>query len=122
MKKLVVVRAPGLSPEESVRGDQAWNLSDLIAEGSFAPLSGAPDIPGSLAALPREQVTVVEVPFKDSTTFDAALGKIREGAGGAALVVVSDTVFISQHCFRELKPGVRLAPAELPRLLGEMLR
>ena len=117
-----MVRAPGLSPEESVRGDQAWNLSDLIAEGSFAALSGVPDVAGTVASLPPDQVTLIEVPFKDSPSFDAALGKVREGATGAALVVVSDSVFISQHCFRELKPGVKMAPGDLSRLLREMLR
>lgn len=122
MKKLVLVRAPGLSPEAAVRGDQAWNVSDLIADGSFAPLTGVPDIAGALGGLPKESVTVVELPFKDSPSFDAALGKVREGSAGAAIAIVSDSVFISQHFFPEIKPGTKVAPGDLPRLLAAMVR
>lgn len=122
MKKVLVVRAPGLSPEEAVRGDQAWNVSDLIAEGSFAALSGTPDVAGAVGTLPGGQATVVDLPFKDSPSFDAALGKVREGADGATLVIVSESVFISQHCFREIKPGMKVAAGDLARLLAEMVR
>jgi len=121
MKRLLVVRAPGLSPEEAVRGDQAWHVSDLIAEGSFAPLSGTPDVAGAVGTLPGGQVAIVELPFKDSPSFDAALGKVREGADGATLVIVSESVFISQHCFREIKPGTKVAAADLARLLAEIV-
>jgi len=122
MRKLVVVRAPGLSPEEAVRGDQAWNVSDLIADGTFAPIAGTPDVAAAVGSLPQGQVTVIDLPFKDSPSFDAELGKLRQGAGGAAIVIVSDSVFISQHCFREIRPGTKLAAGDLPRLLGEMVR
>jgi len=122
MKTLVLVRAPGLSPEEAVRGDQAWNVSDLIADGSFAPITGAPDIAGAVASLPSGQVTVVELPFKDSPSFDAALGKLREGSKGASIAIVSDSVFISQHFFPEIRPGSKVAAGDLPRLLAAMVR
>ena len=122
MKKLVLVRAPGLTPEEAVRGDQAWNVSDLIADGSFAPLTGAPDVATAAGSLPGGQVTVIEIPFRDSASFDAELGKIRAGAGGATIAIVSDSVFISQHYFAEMKPGARVAAADLPRLFAAMVR
>jgi hypothetical protein len=122
MKKLVLVRAPGLSPEEAVRGDQAWNVSDLIADGSFAPLSGAPDLAALAGSLPGGEVTVIDLPFRDSPSFDQALGKVREGSKGASIAIVSDSVFISQHFFPEIKPGTRVAPGDLPRLLAAMVR
>ena len=122
MRKLVVVRAPGLSPEEAVRGDQAWNVSDLIADGSFAPLAGVPDVAAAVGGLAREQVTIVDLPFRDSPSFDADLGKVREGAKGATIAIVSESVFISQQYFPELKPGTKVAPGDLPRLLAAMVR
>ena len=122
MKRLVVVRAPGLSPEEAVRGDRAWNVSDLIADGSFAPLTGTPDMAAAVRALPKDQVTVVEVPFKDTPSFDAELARLRQGAPGATIAIVSDSVFISQHFFKEIKPGGKVAAGDLPRLLADMVR
>ncbi|HXX92609.1 MAG TPA: hypothetical protein VEN81_03190 [Planctomycetota bacterium] len=122
MRKLVLVRAPGLSPEEAVRGDQAWNVSDLIADGSFAPISGVPDVAAAVGALPPDRVTLVELPFKDSPSFDRELGKVREGAPGAAIAIVSDSVFISQHFFKEIKPGQTVAAGDLGRLLLAMLQ
>ena len=88
MKKLLLVRAPGLSPEEAVRGDQAWNVSDLIAEGSFAPIAGIPDVAAAVSGLPKESVTVIDVPFRDSPSFDAELGKVRARAELSALIAV----------------------------------
>jgi hypothetical protein len=122
MKRLVLVRAPGLTPEEAVRGDQAWNVSDLIADGSFAPLAGTPDLAAALGAIPVSQVTVIELPFRDSPSFDAELGKVRAGAAGATVAIVSDSVFISQHYFAEIKPGTKVAAGDLPRLLAAMVR
>lgn len=122
MKKLLLVRAPGLSAQEAVRGDQAWNVSDLIADGSFAPIAGTPDLAAAVSALPKESVTVVELPFRDSPSFDAELGKVRAGAGGAEIAIVSESVFISQHFFPEIKPGTRVPAGDLPRLLAAMLR
>ena len=114
MKKILLVRAPGLTPDEACRGDLAWNLSDLIADGSFARLSGAPDLGGL-----GEGVTIVDVPFKELPAFDREVGKLRER--GLPLAVVSESVFISQHFFREIKPGTTLGAADVPGLLAKML-
>jgi hypothetical protein len=114
MKKLLLVRAPGLTPDEACRGDLAWNLSDLIADGSFARLSGAPALDGL-----GEGVTVVDVPFKDLPAFDQEVGKLRER--GLTMAVVSESVFISQHFFREIKPGTTLGPADVPGLLARII-
>lgn len=121
MKKLLVVRAPGLSPEEAVRGDQAWNVSDLIADGTFAPISGTPDLAAAVGALDGGQVSVVELPFRDSSSFDAELGRVRERSAGATIAIVSDSVFISERHFPEIKPGSKVAAGDLPRLLAAML-
>lgn len=115
MKKLLLVRAPGLTPDEACRGDLAWNLSDLIADGSFARVSGAPVLDGL-----GERVTVVDVPFKDLPAFDQEVGKLRQQ--GLTMAVVSESVFISQHFFREIKPGTTLAPADVPGLLAQILK
>lgn len=122
MKKLLLVRAPGLSPEHAVRGDMAWNVSDLIADGSFAPLSGAPDLTAAIGALGKDQVTVIEMPFKDGPSFDVALGRLRERAGGSFIVIVSESVFISQRHFPEIKPGAKVPAGDVPRLLAAVLR
>lgn len=114
MKKLLLVRAPGLSADEACRGDVAWNLSDLIADGSFARLSGAP----ALDQL-GEGVTIVDVPFKDLPAFDQEVGKLRER--GLPMAVVSESVFISQHYFREIKPGTTLGAVDVPGLLAKIL-
>lgn len=114
MKKLLLVRAAGLTPDEACRGDVAWNLSDLIADGSFARLSGAADLNGL-----GENVTVVDVPFKDLPAFDQEVGKLRER--GLPMAVVSDSVFISQHYFREIKPGTTLGAADVPGLIAKIL-
>lgn len=118
MKRLLLVRAPGLSPEQACRGDLAANVSDLIADGSFAALSG----PADLSGLAPERVTVVDVPFRDLPSFDLEVGRLRAGASGAEIAIVSESVFISQRCFPEIRPGTTLEAADLPRLLAEILR
>ena len=115
MTRLLLVRAPGLTPEQASRGDMAAHISDIIADGSFARLSGPPD----LARLASAGVQVVEVPFKDVPSFDAEVGRLREQ--GLPLAIVSDSVLITQRWFKEVKPGAVLAPAEAERLLSAML-
>ena len=114
MKKLLLVRAPGLTPDEACRGDLAWNLSDLIADGSFARLSGAPVLDGL-----GDGVTIVDVPFKELPAFDQEVGKLRER--GMTMAVVSESVFISQHFFREIKPGTTLGAGDVPGLLAKII-
>ncbi|HZE98211.1 MAG TPA: hypothetical protein VE981_14365 [Planctomycetota bacterium] len=121
MKKLVVVRAMGLSADQAVRGDVAWNVSDLIAEGSFAAIAGTADLDKVASGLAADRVTVVDVPYKDAASFDDALGKLRAGATGAAIAILSESVFISQQHFREIKPGSPVAGTDVPRLLAAML-
>ena len=122
MKKLLVVRAPGLSADQAVRGDMAWNVSDLIADGSFAPLSGPQDLDAAVNGLARDRVTVVDIPYKDASSFDGELGRLRAAASDSVIAILSESVFISQHCFREIKPGAKVAVADVPRLLEAMLR
>jgi len=122
MKKLLVVRARGLSADQAVRGDMAWNVSDLIADGSFAPFKDAPDLDAVTGGLGKDHVTVVDVPYTDAASFDASLGKLRAGASGALIAILSESVFISQHYFREIKPGTQVAAADVPRLLEAMLK
>ena len=122
VKDLLLIKAPGLSADQAVRGDVAWNLSDLIADGSFAKLGSAPDPAAAAAELPPAQVKIVELPYRDAASFDAELGRLRQGAPDAAIAILSEAVFVSRHCFRELKPGTTLSPAELPRLLAVMVR
>jgi hypothetical protein len=122
MKKLLVVRARGLSADQAVRGDMAWNVSDLIADGSFAPLSTAPDVDAAVAGLAADRVTLVDVPYKDAASFDGELGKLRAAAGDSVIAILSESVFISQQCFREIKPGMKVAAADVPRYLEAMLR
>lgn len=119
MKKLLLVRAPGLTPDEACRGDLAWNLSDLIADGSFARVSAAPDLDGAAKGLGPDQVTLIDLPFKDVPTFDREVGKLRER--GVPLAIVSDSVFITQHYFREIKPGTTLGAADVQRLLAQIV-
>lgn len=121
-KKLIVIRAKGLSADQAVRGDMAWNVSDLIADGSFAALSGAPDLDLAVAGLSKDRVQVLDVPYKDAATFDGEVGKVRASAGGSVIAILSESVFISQHYFRELQPGIPLAIADVPRLLEAMIR
>jgi hypothetical protein len=123
MKTLLLVHATGLSPDQAVRGDLAANLSDLIADGSFAALVEPPDPAALAAALGAERVGVVSIPFTDMASFDAALGGARDRASrsGAALAVVSETVFVSQQYFPEVKPGAKLAAGDVRRLLAAML-
>jgi hypothetical protein len=122
MKKLLVVRARGLSADQAVRGDMAWNVSDLIADGSFAPFKDAPDLDTVTGGLGKDHVTVVDVPYTDAASFDASLGKLRADASGAVIAILSESVFISQHYFREIKPGTQVAAADVPRLLEAMLK
>ena len=120
MKRLLLVRAPGLSPEQACRGDMAANVSDLIADGSFAAVSGA-DLAGAASGLATDRVTIVDVPFRDVPSFDEEVGRLRAGANGAEIAIVSESVFISQRWFREIKPGATLQAADVPRLLAAML-
>ena len=122
VKNLLLIRAPGLSADQAVRGDVAWNLSDLIADGSFATLSAAPDASAAVTGLPPDRVRVVELPYRDAASFDAELGRLREASPAAAIAILSEAVFVSRHCFKEFKPGMTLAPAELPRLLAVMVQ
>ena len=122
MKKLLVVRARGLSADQAVRGDMAWNVSDLIADGSFAPFSASPDLDAAVAGLAKDQVTVVDLPYKDAASFDGELGRLRASSADAVIAILSESVFISQHYFREIKPGSKVAGADLPRLFEAMLK
>ncbi len=122
MKKLLLVRARGLSADQAVRGDMAWNVSDLIADGSFAPFKDAPDLDAVAGSLAKDRVTVVDVPYTDAASFDASLGRLREATSDAVIAIVSEAVFISQHYFREIKPGTQVAASEIPRLLEAMLK
>lgn len=122
MKKLLVVRARGLSADQAVRGDMAWNVSDLIADGSFAPIQGSPDLDAAVAGLAADRVKVVDVAYKDAASFDGELGKLRESSSDAVIAILSEQVFISQHYFREIKPGTKVAAGDVPRLLEAMLK
>jgi hypothetical protein len=122
MKKLLVVRARGLSADQAVRGDMAWNVSDLIADGSFAAISTPPDLEKVANGLAGDRVTVVDVPYKDAASFDDSLGKLRQSAADSVIAILSEQVFISQHYFREIKPGASVAPGDVPRLLEAMLK
>ncbi len=121
MSTLLLVRAPGLSAEQACRGDLAAHLSDLIADGSFARMSGPADLPTAVRDLGADRVRVVDLPFKDMPSFDVDLGRVLGWASGAQVAVLSDGVFISRHFFPEIKPGTTLSPADLPRLLSAML-
>lgn len=120
MKKLFLVRAAGLTPDDACRGDVAANLSDLIADGSFAPLSAPPDLEAAARSLGADRVSLVDLPYRDMPSFDEALAGILAGADGAEVAVISDSVFISRRCFPEIKPGAVLPPREVARLLGAM--
>jgi len=122
MKKLLVVRARGLSADQAVRGDMAWNVSDLIADGSFAPITGTPDLEKVASGLAGDRVTVVDVPYKDAASFDDSLGKLRASSMDAVIAILSESVFISQHYFREIKPGSSVPSGDVPRLLEAMLK
>ena len=73
-------------------------------------------------ALKPEQVTVVDVAYKDAASFDASLGQLRSGTADAQIAIVSEQVFISQHYFKDIKPGSTVAAADVPRLLEAMLK
>jgi hypothetical protein len=121
MKKLLLIRARGLSADQAVRGDMAWNVSDLIADGSFAPFKEAPDLDSVAGGLSKDRVTVVDVPYTNASSFDASLGMLRAASADAVIAILSESVFISQHYFREIKPGSTVAASEVPRLLEAML-
>jgi len=121
MKKLLVVRARGLSADQAVRGDMAWNVSDLIADGSFAPIAGTPDL-DNIARTLGDRATVVDVRYENAASFDASLGLLRSGAQDALIAILSEQVFISQHYFKEIKPGTSVPAADVPRLLEAMLK
>jgi len=121
MREVLLVRAKGLSPDQACRGDLAANISDLIADGSFALLSGPLDLSKDLGSLPGT-VRVVDFPGSDVPTFDLELGRLRREAPEASVAIVSEAVFISQHCFPQLKPGTKVSPSEVPRLLASIPR
>jgi hypothetical protein len=122
MKKLLVVRARGLSADQAVRGDTAWNVSDLIADGSFALLAGPQDLDAAVNGLAQDRVTVVDIPYRDASSFDGELGRLRAASADSVIAILSESVFISQHYFREIKPGAKVAVADVPRLLEAMLQ
>lgn len=117
--KLLLVRATGLTADQACRGDMAWNLSDLIADGSFARLSAAADLDAAAKGLGADKVTLVDLPFKDVPSFDQEVGKLR--SPGSSVAIVSESVFISQHFFREIKPGTTLGASDVPRLLAQIV-
>jgi hypothetical protein len=118
MAKLLLVSAPGLTPEQACRGDLAANLSDLIADGSFAAVSAGADLRRAAESLGADKVATVVVPFRDMPSFDEEIGRLR--AEGVTMAIVSESVFISQRCFREIRPGATLAPSDVERLLAAM--
>jgi hypothetical protein len=122
MKRLLLVRAKGLSADQAVRGDRAWHLSDLIADGSFAQLSDPPDFEGVVAGLDRDRVTVVDLPYLDAVSFDAALGCLRGETAGVVIAILSESVFISQDFFHEIKPGSKVTAGDVARFLAAMVR
>lgn len=119
MKNVLLVRAPGLSAEKALRGDVAWTLSDVIAEGSFAALAEPPDWE-ALAAQPG--VVPVEIPYKDAASFETALAAVLGGAGNGPVAILSDEVFVSRIFFPEIKPGARLKAAEVLELVRRLSR
>jgi hypothetical protein len=116
VSRVLLVRAPGLSYDLAIRGDEAAHLSDLVAEGSLARLEGAVDLGGR----PGEgRIEVVDLPCGDLAAFDAALGGLRERAAarGEEIVVLSEGVLVSQKVLPGVRPGKAVAGAEVPRLL-----
>ena len=118
MKKIMLVHASGLTAEEACRGDVAANLSDLIAEGTFADLEGPIDLPSITKSLPGDKVTVIAVPFQDIGAFDTRVGELRKRDPDAIIVILSEKVFISQHVFPELEVGQAVDAATIPVLLS----
>ena len=120
MKKILLVHATGLTAEDSCRGDIAANLSDLIAEGTFADIEGTVKIAAIKGALPGDRVTVVAVPFEDIASFDARVGELRSRGAGSdlILVILSDRVLISPHVFDGLDAGSALQADAIPDLLA----
>ena len=123
MKKILLVHSAGLTAEEACRGDVAENLSDLIAEGTFADLEGKVDLASITGGLPGDRVTVVAVPFEDIAAFDGRVGELRSRAGGAdaIIVILSEKVFISQHVFPGLEVGKPVEAERIPGLLADAL-
>jgi hypothetical protein len=121
MREVLLVRAKGLSPDQACRGDLAANISDLIADGSFAELSGPLDLSKDLGGLPGE-LRVVDFPGSDVPAFDRELGRLRSEAPDASVAIVSEAVFISQHFFPQLKPGMKVSPSDVPGLLAAIPR
>lgn len=119
MKNVLLVRAPGLSAEKALRGDVAWTLSDLIAEGSFAALAEPPDWE-ALAAQPG--VVPVEIPYEDAASFEEALAALLAGAGRAPVAILSDEVFVSRRFFSEITPGKQLKAPEVLKLVRRLGR
>ena len=118
MKKILLVHASGLTAEEACRGDVAANLSDLIAEGTFADLEGSIDLPSIIGSLPGDKVTVIAIPFQDIGAFDERVGQLRKRDPEAIIVILSEKVFISQYAFPELKVGQAVDAASIPALLS----
>ena len=80
------------------------------------------DLDAAVAGLAGDRVTVVDVPYKDASSFDGELGKLRASAADTVIAILSESVFISQHYFREIKPGTKVSVADVPRLLEAMLK
>ena len=120
MKPLVLVRAAGLTVEQTCRGDVAANLSDLIADGSFAEVTG----PTSLDGLDRSVVRIMDVPFTDMGTFDQALDGVRAEAAtaGAEMAILSDGVLVTQRYLAEIKPGTTLDGEGVKRILSDLTK
>ena len=116
--KLVLVHAPGLTVEQAVRGDVAVHLSDLIAEGCFAPLDGAPDVEAAVKGLGA--VERVTLPFTDLASFDGAVGDLRARTPGAAVAILSEALLIAPVPVPEIRPGRALAAADVARVLASL--
>lgn len=117
MSRLLLVRAPGLTFDWAVRGDEAANLSDLVAEGCLARVEGTLDLEGMPGG---GRIEVADLPCGELAAFDAALGGLRERAAAAGLeiAVLSEGLLISQRALPGIRPGIAVAAAEIPRLLG----
>lgn len=120
MSPLVLVRAAGLTVEQTCRGDVAANLSDLIADGSFAEVSGIPQLDG----LDSRSVRILDLPFTDMEAFDQALDGVRAEAAsaGAEVAILSDGVLVTQRRLSEIKPGTTLDGEGVKRILSELTK
>lgn len=118
MKPLILVRAKGLTAEQTCRGDVAANLSDLIADGAFAEVSQIPDLEG----LDGASVTLKEIPYTDMEAFDQALDGVRAEASssGAEVAILSEGVLVTQRYLPQIKPGTTLDAEGVKLILAEL--